>query len=93
MPSVTRPIAVSLVALVLLLLLASSLPAASVATVGPVEASNCIDESGGGHAQYIDVLIEPLSPPVVDATSAARRLGVPPPVSKVGPQTRGVLRL
>jgi len=82
-----------LVALVLLLLLAASIPGASVATVGPVEASICFDESGGGHAQHIDVLIEPLSNPVIGATCAARRLGVPAFVPKVRPHTRGVLRL
>ena len=89
----TRTIAVSLVALVLLLLLPASIPGASVATVGPIEASICLDESGGGHTQHIDVLIEPLSNPVVGATSAARCLGVPALVPTVRPQTRGVLRL
>jgi hypothetical protein len=90
---VTRTIAGSLMALVLLLLLAASITGASVATVGPVEASICLDESGSGHAQHIDVLIEPLSSPVVGVTSAARCLGVPALVPKVRPQTRGVLRL
>jgi hypothetical protein len=76
----------------LLLLLTPSITGASVATVGLVEASICLDESGGP-AQHIDVLIEPLSSPVVGATSAARCLGVPALVPKVRPQTRGVLRL
>jgi len=90
---VTRTIAVSLVALVLLLWLAAAITGASVATAGPVEASICLDESSGGHAQHIDVLIEPLSSPVIGVTSAAWRLGVPALVPKVRPQTRGVLRL
>ena len=89
----TRTVAVSLVALVLLLLLAASIPGAAAATIGPVEASICLDESSGGHAQHIDVLIEPLSSPVVGVTSAARCLGVPALLPKVRPQTRGVLRL
>ena len=89
----TRTIAASLVALVLLLLLAASIPGASVATAGPVEVSICFDESGGGHAQYIDALIEPLSSPVAGVTSAAGCLGVPALAPKVRPHTRGVLRL
>jgi len=90
---VTRTVAVSLVALVLLLLLAASIPGAFAATIGPVEASICFDESGGGHAPHVDALIEPLSSPVIGVTSAAWRLGVPALVPKVRPQTRGVLRL
>ena len=89
----TRTIAVSLVALVLLLLLAASITGSFVATAGPVEASICLDQSGGGHAHHIDALIEPLSSPVVGVTSAARCLGVPALVPKVRTQTHGVLRL
>ena len=92
MPSVTRTIAVSLVALVLLLLLAASIPGASAATVGPVEASISINVSGSGYALYIDALIEPLSSPVAGVTSAARSLGVPA-LPTFHPQPRGVLRL
>jgi hypothetical protein len=80
-------------ALVMLLLLAASIPGASVATVGPAEASICFDESGGGHAPHFDALLEPLSSPVIGETSAARCLGVPALAPKVRPQTRGVLRL
>jgi hypothetical protein len=90
--TVTRTIAASLVALVLLLLLAAAIPGASVATVGPVEASICL-ESGGGHAQYIDAPIQPLSTPMVGVTSAAGCLGVPALAPKVRSHTRGVLRL
>jgi hypothetical protein len=86
-------VAVGLVALVLLLLLASSLPVASAALVGPLEAAICVDESSGGHAQHIDILLEPLSGPVAGVTSPARGLGVPTFVPTVCPHTRGVLRL
>ena len=93
MLAVTRAVLVTLIGLVLLLLVASSLPVTSVAAIGPIEAALCLDDSGGAPAPAIDMCFDPPSRPALGAAARSRRSGALPLMPKAHPQTQGVLRL
>ena len=93
MPFELRTIAAALMALAVLLGLASSLPGKAALVVGPIETATCVDEGGREHPQPFDVVIEPSCGSAVHATSATQRLTIPALISNGRLATRTVLRL
>ena len=93
MPFELRTIAAALMALAVLLGLASSLPGKAALVVGPIETATCVDEGGREHPQPFDVVIEPSCSPAVHVTFATQRLTLPALVPNSRRFSRTVLRL